>query len=231
MQPTRPQHLHAASVPVVFLCDVPAGACATKALSAPTSTGCPPLPTTRPWPAQSAWTYSAGAATPRQTRPDMQHAHVSSSRAGSADSSSVAAYCCSRAVCREKMPAGLENKKGAGSYELDMTTLYVHYGGAGHYAVPQLRHLLLEVRIHRSSLVSPAAGYIASTLPAAALHHHQHVNSARQEDCCRAAATGRAQHSCRCSAAPCGAFLSPTSSIERLHAPPVCRCWSVAEFW
>jgi hypothetical protein len=48
---------------------------------------------------------------------------------------------------REKMPAGLENKKGAGSYELDMTTLYVHYGGAGHYAVPQLRHLLLEVRI------------------------------------------------------------------------------------
>jgi hypothetical protein len=48
---------------------------------------------------------------------------------------------------REKMPADSRGyKKGAGSYELDMTTLYVHYGGAGHYAVPQLRHLLLQVR-------------------------------------------------------------------------------------
>jgi hypothetical protein len=48
---------------------------------------------------------------------------------------------------REKMPADARDyKKGAGSYELDMTTLYVHYGGAGHYAVPQLRHLLLQVR-------------------------------------------------------------------------------------
>lgn len=25
-----------------------------------------------------------------------------------------------------------------------MTTLYVNYGGAGHYATPQLRHLLLQ---------------------------------------------------------------------------------------
>lgn len=46
---------------------------------------------------------------------------------------------------RDKLPAGLENKQGAGSYERDMTTLYVNYGGAGHYAVPQLRHLLLQV--------------------------------------------------------------------------------------
>jgi len=46
---------------------------------------------------------------------------------------------------REKMPNGLDNRKGAGSYDRDMTTLYVHYGGAGHYAVPQLRHLLLQV--------------------------------------------------------------------------------------
>ena len=46
---------------------------------------------------------------------------------------------------REKLPDGLDNRKGAGSYERDMTTLYVHYGGAGHYAVPQLRHLLQEV--------------------------------------------------------------------------------------
>jgi hypothetical protein len=52
---------------------------------------------------------------------------------------------------REKMPAGMENKKGAGSYELDMTTLYVHYGGAGNYAVPQLRHLLLQVHCSGSS--------------------------------------------------------------------------------
>jgi hypothetical protein len=48
---------------------------------------------------------------------------------------------------RDKMPAGLENKKGAGSYERDMMTLYVNYGGAGHYAVPQLRHLLLQVGV------------------------------------------------------------------------------------
>lgn len=48
---------------------------------------------------------------------------------------------------RDKMPAGLENRKGAGSYERDMMTLYVNYGGAGHYAVPQLRHLLLQVGV------------------------------------------------------------------------------------
>lgn len=46
---------------------------------------------------------------------------------------------------REKLPDDLDNRKGAGSYERDMTTLYVHYGGAGGYAVPQLRHLLLQV--------------------------------------------------------------------------------------
>eukprot|EP00775_Hariotina_reticulata_P011684 gene11684-11827_t len=45
---------------------------------------------------------------------------------------------------REKLPDQLDNRKGAGSYDRDMTTLYVHYGGAGHYATPQLRHLLLE---------------------------------------------------------------------------------------
>lgn len=48
---------------------------------------------------------------------------------------------------REKMPLGLERKKGGGSYETDMTTLYVHYGGAGGYAVPQLRHMLLRVGV------------------------------------------------------------------------------------
>jgi len=32
---------------------------------------------------------------------------------------------------REKLPDHLDNRKGAGSYDRDMTTLYVHYGGAG----------------------------------------------------------------------------------------------------
>eukprot|EP00878_Enallax_costatus_P015387 GHUV01016118.1.p1 GENE.GHUV01016118.1~~GHUV01016118.1.p1 ORF type:complete len:468 (+),score=148.03 GHUV01016118.1:207-1610(+) len=45
---------------------------------------------------------------------------------------------------REKMPDHLDNRKGAGSYDRDMTTLYVNYGGAGHYATPQLRHLLVQ---------------------------------------------------------------------------------------
>eukprot|EP00879_Flechtneria_rotunda_P022928 GHRR01024234.1.p1 GENE.GHRR01024234.1~~GHRR01024234.1.p1 ORF type:complete len:133 (+),score=21.07 GHRR01024234.1:1189-1587(+) len=45
---------------------------------------------------------------------------------------------------RQKLPDHLDNRKGAGSYDRDMTTLYVNYGGAGHYATPQLRHLLLD---------------------------------------------------------------------------------------
>lgn len=43
---------------------------------------------------------------------------------------------------RQKMPDSLDNRKGAGSYERDATTLYVHYGGAGHYDTPKLRQLL-----------------------------------------------------------------------------------------
>eukprot|EP00883_Tetradesmus_obliquus_P015807 jgi/Sobl393_1/8964/SZX79374.1 len=45
---------------------------------------------------------------------------------------------------RDKMPDGMDNRKGAGSYDRDMTTLYVNYGGAGHYAAQQLRHMLLQ---------------------------------------------------------------------------------------
>jgi hypothetical protein len=38
----------------------------------------------------------------------------------------------------------MDNRKGAGSYERDMTTLYCHYGGAGHYTVEQLKKLLVD---------------------------------------------------------------------------------------
>lgn len=156
--------------------------------------------------------------TPRQTRPDMQHAHVSSSRAGCADGSSVAAWYCSLVVCREKMPAGLENKKGAGSYELDMTTLYVHYGGAGHYAVPQLRHLLLEVRIHRSSLFCVTGCRLhlqAHCLQRLSIITSMSTRAGRriQSSCCRAAATRRAHNTV-------GAVQLPAPCMWRLPLSP-----------
>lgn len=75
--------------------------------------------------------------------PDCPYLHRLPS---SADNAAMARNIAMDIFGREKAPAGMENKKGAGSYELDMTTLYVNYGGAGHYAVPQLRHLLLQVR-------------------------------------------------------------------------------------
>ena len=45
---------------------------------------------------------------------------------------------------REKLPDKLDNRKGAGSYDRDMTTLYCHYGGAGHTATDQLKDLIVN---------------------------------------------------------------------------------------
>lgn len=45
---------------------------------------------------------------------------------------------------REKVADRMDNRKGAGSYDRDMTTLYCHYGGAGHNTVEQLKKLLVD---------------------------------------------------------------------------------------
>lgn len=117
------------------------------------------------------------------------------------------------------MPAGLESKKGAGSYELDMTTLYVHYGGAGHYAQCHLRHLLLQVMYklyygvvcgHGSSSRAHCTGrcWLPSTGP---------VNMEAKYPC------HHDQQLCQFKAAPCSAVLQNFGEwgpVKRIHIVP-----------
>lgn len=115
---------------------------------------------------------------------------------------------------REKLPDHLDNRKGAGSYDRDMTTLYVHYGGAGHYATPQLRHLLLE---NFGEFGPIKRIYIVPAKTIAFVTYHWRASAEFAKEAMDSQTlTGSTMHEVRCLAAmPCGLWLLLVMLVPR----------------